>query len=260
MEVDNQSAATTASANTARPALNQHPSGCGARNRNRAKLSMMALCLSCASASYGQQSGASKASFSIAEPANGSEAPHLISFSGISSPQITHPESQTLGSSPAKNISFSLCELQQGESALWAASQKVQLDEQGRYTVLLGSAQPEGLPLDLSTSGKARWLGIQPVADGDQSAAEKPRVPLAGIPYALKAAPADTLGRLSASAFLQLAGMPQAPKVTNGIVTTSGLQLGQGIYNMKDMLLSWAILIVSTGLFFFYSVEILHRV
>jgi len=263
MEVDNQRAATTASANTARPALNQHPSGCGARNRNRAKLSMMALCLSCASASYGQQSGASKASFSIAEPADGSVAPHLINFSGTIDPQITQirqNEPQTRGSSPAINISFPLYELQEGGPALWSESRKVQLDKQGRYTVLLGCTQLRDLLLELFTSGKARWLGAQLVADGDPAAEEKPRIPLVGIPYTLKAAPADTLGRLSASAFLQVTGTRSAPKVTNGILSTSGLELGPRIYNMKDMLLSWAILVVSTGLFFFYSVEILHRV
>ena len=56
--------------------------------------------------------------------------------------------------------------LQEGGSPLWSESQKVQVDEQGRYTVLLGATQAEGLPLDLFTSGKALWLGVQPQLPG----------------------------------------------------------------------------------------------
>jgi hypothetical protein len=63
----------------------------------------------------------------------------------------------------------------------------VPLDDQGRYKVLLGSTQPEGLPLDLFASGEARWLGVEPQVAG---VAEQPRVLLVGVPYALKA-PSD---------------------------------------------------------------------
>ena len=96
-------------------------------------------------------------------------------------------------------ITFALYEEQQGGAALWSEIQNVTLDEQGRYTVLLGSTGG-GLPLELFASGKARWLGVAAeVAD----AAERPRILLVGVPYALKAADADTLGGLPASAFLQ---------------------------------------------------------
>jgi trimeric autotransporter adhesin len=101
-------------------------------------------------------------------------------------------------------ITFSLYEEQQGGVALWSETQNVMLDEQGRYTVLLGSAQAAGLPLDLFVSGKARWLGVTPQVAG---VGEQPRVPLVGVPYALKAADADTLGGLPASAFLHAAGV-----------------------------------------------------
>jgi hypothetical protein len=78
-------------------------------------------------------------------------------------------------------------------------TQKVQLDAQGRYTVLLGATEPDGLPLDLFTSSKARWLGVQPQLPGE---GEQPRVLLVGVPYALKAADADTLGGKPLSAFV----------------------------------------------------------
>jgi hypothetical protein len=98
----------------------------------------------------------------------------------------------------AADVTFSLYTFQEGGSPLWVETQKLQLDEQGHYTVLLGATQPEGLPLDLFTSGQAQWLGVQPELPG---APEQLRVLLVGMPYALKAADADTLGGLPASAF-----------------------------------------------------------
>ncbi|MGO9270630.1 MAG: tail fiber domain-containing protein [Terriglobia bacterium] len=131
--------------------------------------------------------------------------PRLIKFSGEVNPQITQI-TQTKENENGKSqspavvaLSFSLYELQEAGSPLWSESQKVQLDEQGRYTVLLGATQPEGLPLDLFTSGRALWLGVQPQLPG---ATEQPRVLLVAVPYALKAADADTLGGFPASAFL----------------------------------------------------------
>jgi len=96
---------------------------------------------------------------------------------------------------------FSLYALQEGGAPLWSEQQNLTLDAQGRYTVLLGAGSPEGLPLDLFTSGAARWLGVTPSLPG---AVELPRVLLVGMPYALKAADADTLGGLPASAFVQV--------------------------------------------------------
>jgi hypothetical protein len=79
------------------------------------------------------------------------------------------------------------------------------LAESSPYTVLLGSTQPSGIPVDLFSSGKALWLGVQPdSADG----AEQPRVLIVAVPYAFKAADADTLGGLPPSAFLQASASP----------------------------------------------------
>jgi hypothetical protein len=49
----------------------------------------------------------------------------------------------------------------------------------------------------LFTSGEARWLGVQAEGQGQQ-----PRVLLLSVPYALKAADAETVGGLPASAFV----------------------------------------------------------
>ena len=122
--------------------------------------------------------------------------PRVTSFSGVVKDAAGTPQTGIVG------ITFALYEEQQGGAALWTEIQNVPLDDQGRYTVLLGSMQPQGLPLDLFTSGKARWLGVAPQLAG---VAEQPRILLVGVPYALKAADADTLGGLPASAFLQAA-------------------------------------------------------
>jgi len=92
-----------------------------------------------------------------------------------------------------------------GGSPLWLETQNVQADTKGNYTVHLGAKKPDGLPLDLFTSGEARWLGV--TINGGQ---EQPRVLLLSVPYALKAADAETIGGLPPSAFM-LAGAASAP-------------------------------------------------
>jgi hypothetical protein len=83
-------------------------------------------------------------------------------------------------------------------------TQNVRLDENGRYTVLLGATRNDGLPMELFASGEARWLGVQVEGQPEQS-----RVLLLSVPYALKAADSETVGGLPASAFL-LAAPPNA--------------------------------------------------
>lgn len=123
-----------------------------------------------------------------------SVVPRLVNFSGV----ITDSKGEPV-TGPV-DLTFSLYSLKEGGSPLWAETQKVQLNDQGHYTVLLGSTLPGGLPLELFTTGQAQWLGVQPELPG---APEQPRVLLVGMPYALKAADSDTLGGLPASAFVQ---------------------------------------------------------
>ena len=127
--------------------------------------------------------------------------PRVTYFNGVITNAAGEPRTGTVG------ITFSLYEEQQGGAPLWSETQNVALDGAGRYTVLLGSATAAGLPLDLFASGKARWLGVAPQVAG---LSEPPRILLVGVPYALKAADADTLGGLPASAFLSAAAVPPA--------------------------------------------------
>jgi hypothetical protein len=107
---------------------------------------------------------------------------------------------------------FAIYREESGASPLWLETQNIQADTKGNYTVQLGTTKPDGLPLDLFTSGEARWLGV--TINGGQ---EQPRVLLLSVPYALKAADAETIGGLPASAFV-LAAPPtaNAPSAMSG--------------------------------------------
>ncbi len=120
-----------------------------------------------------------------------STVPRLVSFGGVIKDGIGNPVS---GPVP---VTFSLFAEQEGGKALWSETQAVDADAQGHYAVNLGATNTAGLPLYLFTTGAARWLAIQTPEQPDQ-----PRVLLVGVPYALKAADADTLGGKLASAFI----------------------------------------------------------
>ena len=103
-----------------------------------------------------------------------------------------------LPSSPIETVTLAIYSDENGGAPLWQETQYVTLDAAGRYAVLLGATQPEGLPVDLFASGEARWLGRRFERAGEP---EQARVLLTSVPYALKAANADTLGGLPPSAY-----------------------------------------------------------
>ena len=85
----------------------------------------------------------------------------------------------------------------QGGEPLWSETQRIAVGEDDAYTVLLGAASPLGLPQSLFAAGQARWLGVSV-----EQAPETERVLLGSVPYAMKAADAETLGGLSAAGFV----------------------------------------------------------
>jgi trimeric autotransporter adhesin len=94
-------------------------------------------------------------------------------------------------------VTFSIYKDQYEGAPLWMETQNVTADAKGNYTVQLGVTKSDGLPLELFSTGEARWLGVR-INGGE----EQPRVLLLSVPYALKAADAQTLGGLPASAFM----------------------------------------------------------
>jgi hypothetical protein len=99
------------------------------------------------------------------------------------------------------SLLISLYNAQNDASPRWVEQQTVTLDPSGGYTVQFGATLPDGLPSDLfATEGGARWLGVAVRdAGGD---VEQPRVMLVSVPYAAKAAIAETLEGKTASDFV----------------------------------------------------------
>src|SRR5580704_13959731 len=66
--------------------------------------------------------------------------PRLVKFAGTLKDELGKPRTGV------SSVSFAVYKEQEGGAALWVETQNVELDEQGRYTVLLGSSKSEGLP------------------------------------------------------------------------------------------------------------------
>jgi len=95
---------------------------------------------------------------------------------------------------------FSIYAAPEGGEPLWTETQKVAVDVEGSYTVLLGSVSQAGVPQTLFAGGAARWLGVSV-----ERAPELERALLSSVPYAMKSADAQAL-----------AGHPAADFVTQG--------------------------------------------
>lgn len=139
----------------------------------------------------------------VQPPPAGASVPKVVRFTG------TFHAANGLPPAPIESVTFSIYSEQQGGTSLWHEVQNVALDPDGHYTVLLGLTQNEGLPLELFSSPEPRSLGVQFNRPGEP---EQPRVLLVSVPYALKAADADTLGGKPASAYLlaQVGGVAAA--------------------------------------------------
>jgi hypothetical protein len=133
--------------------------------------------------------------------ANGSDAGSSLGEGG---------SGQTGRSVQQASMTFAIYAEQEGGAALWQETQNVALDGEGRYSVLLGAASRDGMPAELFTGGEARWLGVRVGVPGDEEASqEQARVLLVSVPYALRAADAETLGGRAATDFVlreELAG------------------------------------------------------
>src|SRR5579863_7488534 len=140
--------------------------------------------------------------------------PQLVNFSGKATDAQGKPIAGIAG------ITFSIYKDQDGGAPLWMETQNVAADSKGNYSAQLGAATSSGLPLDLFSTGEARWLGVR--VSNNQ---EQPRVLLLSVPYALKAADAQTLGGLPASAFV-LAAPPSGGNTLSGTASPAATTPG----------------------------------
>src|SRR5215472_7872505 len=120
------------------------------------------------------------------------QVPPVIQFSNVVTDLAGNPLTGTV------EMTFSLYNSSERGQVLWSEKQNVLLDSTGHYSVYLGITQTNGVPMKLFTAGEAHWLGVQIPGQ-----AELPRVFLVSVPYALKAADAETLSGMPASAFVR---------------------------------------------------------
>jgi hypothetical protein len=139
--------------------------------------------------------------------------PRLVKFNGTLQDSGGQPRTGTVG------ITFAIYHESNGGAPLWQETQNVQLDQQGHYDVLLGAVN-EGIPVELFTSGETRWLGVQVQLPGEE---EQPRELLVSVPYALKAADAETLGGLPASAFVKMPSSVDQNKFESNVIPASAV-------------------------------------
>ncbi|HET9307737.1 MAG TPA: hypothetical protein VFO46_17085 [Candidatus Sulfotelmatobacter sp.] len=144
-----------------------------------------ALCIAFCSTEAQQNSG------SAVTATSASVVPRLVSFSGVLNDASGKPVSNLSG------VTFLIYRDEQGGAPLWLETQNVSPDKTGHYSVQLGATRSDGLPSDMFLTGEARWLAVQIAGD-----VEKARVLLVAVPYAMKAADAETVGGLPPSAFV----------------------------------------------------------
>ena len=152
----------------------------------------------------------------IAAIASAQAPPRLVRFAGaVKAAEGVLPAG-------AATVTFAVYADAEGGAPLWSETQGVLVDADGRYTAVLGVTLPEGVPLDIFASGMARWLGVS-----GEGLATPARVMLVSVPYALKAADADTVGGKPLSA-LVLAG--ETPGVgTDGLTYVNTQVLKNGL-------------------------------
>src|SRR5208283_6442 len=170
-------------------------------SRRNAFLSGCVLVICCALSMSAQQPTASANRSNVV-------VPPLVNFSGVLTDLNGKPLTNITG------VTFFLYKDEQGGAPLWMETQNVSPDKTGHYSVMLGSTTSAGLPADIFVAGEARWLGIQP-----QGQAEQTRILLLSVPYALKAGDAQTIGGLPPSAFVLAA--PPTLNATNATSSAS---------------------------------------
>jgi len=162
------------------------------------------VCVVIAALLFASSSGLAQQGANIAPvpPVKTGAVPSLVNYSGVLKDGSGRAVSSVTG------VTFLIYKDQQGGAPLWLETQSVTPDKLGHYSAQLGSTTSAGLPSKLFLNGEARWLGVQTAGE-----AEQPRVLLVAVPYAMKAADAETIGGLPPSAFVlaaPFAGNPGA--------------------------------------------------
>ncbi|MFN7977305.1 MAG: tail fiber domain-containing protein [Vicinamibacterales bacterium] len=151
-------------------------------------------------------------------------------------PQVIRLDGRLPSNAPpgatVESLTLAIYDSDSATTPLFEETQDVRLGADGSYSVFLGASRAEGLPASVFAGTGVRWLGIRVARTGD----EQRRVPLASVPYALRAADADSLGGYPPSAFFRVPGAaktggtaagsaadrPLAPLVSSGTANYLG--------------------------------------
>ena len=151
--------------------------------------------------------------------------PRLIQITGVFQPVDGQPPA------PVEIVTLSIYAEPEGGTPVWQEQQTVAIERTGRFTLLLGGTDPEGIPAEVFGSGQAQWMSVLFERAGE---AEQARVRIASVPYALRASDAETLGGLPAAAYLlaptaagggRAASGPEGLSVSGPVPGTSDLVL-----------------------------------
>src|SRR5262245_2145814 len=118
--------------------------------------------------------------------------PRLIEVTGVFRP------ADGLPAGPVETVTLSIYADEEGGVPLWQETQTIAMDAQGRYSLLLGATSPDGIPAAVFGS-EAHWLGTRFERARE---VEGSRMRLTSVPYAIRAADADTLGGRPPSAYV----------------------------------------------------------
>jgi hypothetical protein len=178
-------------------------------NRTKVALAVALLAVSgsVSRSLHAQQAATTDAVRTAPGEAGAESVPRLVQFTGTLKDASARPITGVA------SVTFAIYSEQDGGSALWTETQNVIADANGHFNALLGGATAAGMPAELFGTGQSRWLGVTIARQQ-----EMPRVLLASVPYALKAADADTLGGLPASAYVTTASL--AARATSAPSTT----------------------------------------
>jgi hypothetical protein len=124
------------------------------------------------------------------QSASSQSVPRLINITGVFRPANGQP------AGPIETVTLSIYADAERGAPLWQETQTIEIDAQGRYSLLLGATRPDGIPSEVFSGEAAHWLGTVFEGAGE---VEGPRTRLTSVPYALRAAEADTLGGRPAS-------------------------------------------------------------
>jgi len=174
--------------------------------KNRGAIAAMFLLLLSATITVAQSTSVAGSSGAV---------PQLVKFGGVLKDDAGRIKTGMVG------LTFAVYKEEDGGTPLWLETQNVEVDSDGKYSVLLGSTKTEGMPAELFSSNEPRWLGVQ--LEGQ---AEQPRILFVSVPYALRASDAATIGGLPPSAFLRApaagASRENNSSISSGTAATSG--------------------------------------